>query len=237
MTKPIVTVLERKLLYKFLAGEAWWLISGSNSVCDIAPYNKHISQFSDNGITFFGAYGPKWITQRKYIVKSLMDDNSRQAVFTIWRESPPPSKDIPCTISIQFLLRDNVLHCIDNMRSSDIFLGYPYDVFNFSMLAACVALDLRVSNPREYGDIQLGSLFFNAGSRHAYHSNIEQLEQCINKTESFEYSALQLDEFADSSSLLSHLKLTADLCAKRMPPDGVTDRQFLREITAHVAQA
>tara|TARA_B100000003_G_C10935930_1_gene373240 strand:- start:25 stop:855 length:831 start_codon:yes stop_codon:yes gene_type:complete len=235
MRTPIVTVIERKLLYKFLAGEAWWLISGSNRVEDIAPYNKHISQFSDNGTTFFGAYGPKWIEQREYVVNALRDDNSRQAVFTIWRESPPKSKDIPCTVSIQFLLRNGVLHCIDNMRSSDVFLGYPYDIFNFAMLTACIALDLRVAEPDRFRDLQMGTLFFNAGSRHVYDSNIERLEECIAKPDAFAYEALDLDEFKDSSSLLSHLKLVADLCAKKACPDGILSHRFLREIVEHTA--
>jgi thymidylate synthase len=39
--------------------------------------------------------------QLDYVVEALVKDNdSRQAVLTIWRPSPAPSKDIPCTVSI-----------------------------------------------------------------------------------------------------------------------------------------
>jgi thymidylate synthase len=56
---------------------------------------KGITRFSDDGITFFGAYGPKIITQTSYIVNTLCNDqDSRQAVLSIWRENPKSSADI-----------------------------------------------------------------------------------------------------------------------------------------------
>lgn len=177
MSRPVITNEYRKLGYKFMAAEAAWIMNGDNRVSTIAPYSKHIPDFSDDGVRFFGAYGPKIVDQLPHIIKTLGEDNSsRQAVINIWRESPPPSKDIPCTVSVQWLIRDGQLHCIDFMRSSDLWLGHPYDVFNFSMLSAGIACELR----NKYGlDLTLGSLNLIAGSKHLYKRNWDAAEELV----------------------------------------------------------
>ena len=166
MTQPVMCIEERNLGYRFMAAEAAWILSGDNRVKTIAPYSKAISQFSDDKVTFFGAYGPKIRDQVRYVVAQLIKDpDTRQAVINIWRENPPITKDVPCTLSAQFLIRDNQLHVLDTMRSSDIWLGWPYDVFNFSMLARYVILYIRQLTGKRY---QLGNLYLTAGSAHLY---------------------------------------------------------------------
>lgn len=178
MNYPIVMVPGRALGYKFQAAEAAWILGGQNDVASIAPYAAHISKFSDDGIRFAGSYGPKIIEQLSYICKALADDqDTRQAVMTIWRERPAPSKDIPCTVSIQWFIRDNKLHCIDHMRSSDIWLGWPYDVFNFSMLSFIVRSILRDTYQIE---VDIGELRLIAGSQHLYESNLEAASALVN---------------------------------------------------------
>ncbi len=97
MARPVVSVRARKLSRKFLAAEALWILSGDNRVSTIAPYNSAIAKFSDDGVYFNGAYGPRVVDQLSYILDSLVNDHdSRQAVMTIWRSNPRPSKDVPC---------------------------------------------------------------------------------------------------------------------------------------------
>jgi hypothetical protein len=103
MHKPIVTVTARNLGYRFMFAEAWWILSGDNRVETIEPFSTNISQFSDNGKTFFGAYGPKIQMQLDGVVEKLAKDpNTRQAVINIWRDNPPETKDYPlypiCTV-------------------------------------------------------------------------------------------------------------------------------------------
>lgn len=165
MEDPVVTVKDRNLGYRFMAAEAAWILSGDNRVNTIKPYSAAIANFSDDGYFFHGAYGPQIIDQLHFVADTLNSDpDSRQAVLTIWRPNPRPSKDIPCTVSIQFLIRGNRLHVVDTMRSSDLWLGWPYDVFNFSMLARFV-ITLLKNKP------ELGTLILQAGSMHLYESN------------------------------------------------------------------
>lgn len=202
MTRPVLTVAGRKLGYRFMCAEAAWMLSGDNRVATIAPYSRTIASFSDDGQTFFGAYGPKIQAQLAYVVNELREDpESRRAVINIWRENPRKTRDYPCHLSCQFLIRDHILYVIATMRSSDIWLGVPYDMFNFSMLGAAVALDVG-------GGLELGLLINTAGSRHLYDTNRDQVDECLTVEgclPSFGYEPLDLGEFASSSDLIEHL--------------------------------
>ena len=174
---PVLVIPERKLNYKFMAAEAYWILSGDDKVKTIADYNPNIAQFSDDGERFFGAYGPKIISQFWYVLDALRRDKStRQAGLTIWRECPPKTKDVPCTISIFFMIRDGYLNAHVFMRSSDVWLGVPYDVFNFSMLVhyICAHLNLRWNFEVEPGD-----LYLTAASSHLYRENWDAALQCL----------------------------------------------------------
>lgn len=169
MSAPVLICPTRKLNYDFMCDEALWMLSGSNSVTDI-PY-AFLERFSDNGEIYSGAYGPHIVRQLPYVIRTLQnDEHSRQAVINIWQERPESSKDIPCTLSMQFIVRNGVLHMVVNMRSSDIFLGLPYDVFNFSMIGTYVAISL--------GHL-VGNLYWNAGSAHIYDRDMDKLVACL----------------------------------------------------------
>jgi len=177
MDDPIITLPERKLSYSFMFGEAAWMLEGRNDVESVSKYVDGVKRFSDDGVTFFGAYGPKIITQTSYVVDTLIKDNdSRQAVLNIWRENPRSSKDIPCTLSLQFFLReasdDLWLHTVATMRSNDAWLGTPYDTFNFSAISFWIALHLNRNGIK----CKVGSLNIQAGSRHIYETDFKKLD-------------------------------------------------------------
>lgn len=182
MRRPVITLPERKLSTKFLGGEAYWILSGDNRVETIAPYNKNIVNYSDDGKTFFGAYGPRIVSQLDYVVNKLKSDaDTRQAVLTIWRENPPETKDVPCTVAVHFMIRDHKLNCHVYMRSNDLWLGFPYDVFNFSMLSHLMCCRLNASAATNGDVVRPGMLYHTASSRHIYEQHFEQVEQLINQ--------------------------------------------------------
>lgn len=179
MRRPILRVPDRSLSYRFMAAEAYWILSGDDRVETIAPYNSRISEFSDDGERFFGAYGPKIQAQLPYIIEKLLADaDSRQAGLTIWRECPPQTKDVPCTVAIFFAIRSNKVNVHVFMRSSDVWLGVPYDVFNFSMLGHLVCGLLNEHRgPSEY--VSPGILFLTAASSHLYETNWDDAKLCL----------------------------------------------------------
>ena len=180
MQYPVIACAQRKLNLEFMIGEAHWVLSGANDTATPASYMAKFAEYSDNGIIMAGAYGPAVNRQLAYVVRTLMDDpHSRQAVISIWHERPEPSKDIPCTVSLQFFLRQGSLHCVANMRSSDAYLGLPYDIFTFSCIAAQVAHLLH----QQIGPdctIELGYLTWQVGSAHIYDRDVKAATKCVN---------------------------------------------------------
>lgn len=179
MRRPVLRVVDRSLSYRFMAAEAFWILTGDDRVETIAPYNSRIAEFSDDGERFFGAYGPKIRAQLPYIIEKLnADEDSRQAGLTIWRECPPNTKDVPCTVAIFFAIRGGKVNAHVFMRSSDVWLGVPYDVFNFSMLGHLVCGLLNEHrDPKSY--VSPGKLFLTAASSHLYEVNWDDAKLCL----------------------------------------------------------
>ena len=159
--------------YRFMVAEWLWIWFGCSDVKTIAQYNSQIAQFSDNGNTFDGAYGPRVRAQWPYIVESFKRDfTTRQAVISIFspRALEEQSKDVPCTLTIQFLMRFDAIHTIICMRSSDVWLGLPYDFFNFSMLGNILAGQLGA---------RVGSVTMHLGSSHLYERNLQVAKEVV----------------------------------------------------------
>lgn len=175
LNEPVLACAARKPSYRLMAGEALWILSGSNRLADVTPYNKRMVEFSDDGETLWGAYGPRYVEQKLHVVNALArDPSTRQAVLTPWRPNPPATKDVPCTISLNFLYRNSELHLVANMRSSDVWLGVPYDMFAFAMIAVDVLCAVRALNPGAFAEARLGAMVFNAASSHVYATNYDQ---------------------------------------------------------------
>lgn len=175
LTNPLNNIVSnplRKINKAFAAAELTWILQGRNDVEYLDQFNSKIKQFSDDGVTFFGAYGPKYVDQVDYIIQTLKRDPwSRQAVMTIWRENPPPTKDVPCTVMFHFLQRPlGVLNLIVYMRSQDCWLGLPYDLHNFTCIQIIVAYILN---------LRVGVFDLMQGSLHAYEQDMPKIRELI----------------------------------------------------------
>jgi thymidylate synthase len=73
--------------------------------------------------------------------------------------------DVPCTCTLQFLLRSDRLHMLTYMRSNDAFWGLPHDVFCFTMIQEILARELAV---------ELGTYKHMVGSLHLYNSHADE---------------------------------------------------------------
>lgn len=167
-TQNILKSNIRELPMRYAVGELLWYLSGSNSLDAIKKYSKAWENLSDDGETVNSAYGYRinekfGFNQWSYCVDKLREDkNSRQAVIHIKDADNKPTKDTPCTVSLQFLIRDNKLYLTTYMRSNDIWLGFPYDVFSFTCMQIIMAMELGV---------EVGEYTHIAGSLHLYTRN------------------------------------------------------------------
>lgn len=147
-------------------GKICWYLAKSNDVEFISYYIPRYEEFAD-GSEVFGGYGPRlfnWVgvNQLANVIEILKKNSvSRKAVVQLFDADDIVRKhaDVPCTCTLQFMIRTGRLHLLTNMRSNDAFLGLPHDVFAFTMLQEIVARTLSV---------ELGTYKHVVGSLHLY---------------------------------------------------------------------
>ncbi|MDZ4194141.1 thymidylate synthase [Ectopseudomonas hydrolytica] len=159
-------------------GELLWYLSGSNQLNQIQYYIQHYDQYSDDGKTIFGAYGPKLFGvngQFPSVIQALRERSStRKAVIQLFSSSDieAPHKDIPCTCTLQFLVRDGKLSLYTTMRSNDAYKGLPHDIFAFTMLQELTARKLA---------IPMGEYGHYVTSLHIYLDDLDRIERFQNE--------------------------------------------------------
>jgi thymidylate synthase len=127
---------------------------------------------SDDGRTVNSNYG--YCIKYKFdfnqwdeVVRELVTNpSSRRAVIHI--KSPydnTNSKDVNCTVCLQFFIRDNKLYLTTYMRSNDLWMGFPYDVFQFTCMQIVMAIELG---------LEIGTYTHIAGSLHLYERDVKK---------------------------------------------------------------
>jgi thymidylate synthase len=152
-------------------GELFWYLSKSDRLSFIEYYIAAYVDDSEDGQTIFGAYGPRIFDMRgNDQFRNVLDllrhkPHSRRAVIQLFNaeDIAKERKEIPCTSTLQFLIRDGKLDLIVTMRSNDAYLGLSHDVFCFTMVQELVARSLHV---------ELGTYTHFVGSLHLYDRNI-----------------------------------------------------------------
>ena len=160
--------------------ESLLIFCDDNHVKVAGYFNKNIAQFSDDGTTLYGSYGHRIATKMQGVLDKLKEDHdTRQALLTIHRvdDSIVKTKDPPCTITLQFTIRDEKLNMHVYMRSNDIVWGTPYDVFVFTTIQKVFANTLG---------IPVGKYYHTATSLHMYERDFEKCREYIGNCEPIE---------------------------------------------------
>ncbi len=150
-------------------GELCWYLAKNNDLGFIYYYLPAYKEYAD-GDYIYGGYGPRlfnWegIDQVAQIISLLKKKpDSRKAVIQLFdaKDIIEEHNDVPCTCTLQFLIRDHKLQMITYMRSNDVFIGLPQDVFCFTMMQEIIARSLS---------IELGYYKHSVGSIHLYDKN------------------------------------------------------------------
>ena len=188
----IPSVAGRKFGLTYLAAELLWYLSGNNETAWISKYSSFWKNISDDGVTANSAYGARLFKEHStiaqgrfvqwdYVVSELRKDpDSRRAVMHLRtpNDSIDAKLDVPCTLALQFFIRDNKLHQVVHMRSSDVIFGIAYDVPAFTMFQEILANEL---------DVDVGSYTHVSNSLHIYERHFEMAENIL-KTENIRKS-------------------------------------------------
>lgn len=164
---------KRKLSTKYAKAELEWYWSANNKCADIGTVAKKWLEITDDGETSNSAYGyilfKKYKNQLEEVIQLLKKDpDTRRAVLNI---SDPAidrinTKDMQCTIAVQFLVRNGSLDTTVYMRSNDIIYGFPYDYIFFMSLSRYICYRCG---------FKVGEYIHNATSLHLYDKDVEKL--------------------------------------------------------------
>ena len=179
-------VPHRKFSTTYVIAELLWYLSADDKTEWIANYSSFWNNISDDGETANSAYGARIFkphpriaggsfSQWDYIKNELkLDPDSRRAVVHIrspW-DSVEAKLDVPCTLSLQFFIREEKLHLVAHMRSSDLILGIAYDIPAFTMMQELMAYELGIG---------VGTYTHVSNSLHIYERHYEMVEDMLKK--------------------------------------------------------
>ncbi len=181
--------------------EFCWYLSGS---ADLDFIHFYIQDYPPKGATgaLEEAYGPRIIgtgefgrcfNQLERVINRLRDKHdTRRAVISILEPSDlePDRSEAPCTTALQFIRRRERLHMIAMMRSNDAYLGFPHDVFCFTMIQELVARSLG---------IRVGEYQHFATSLHLYENDVNSISDYLG--EGFQSPTFAMPRMPDGCQL------------------------------------
>ena len=190
---PLLTT--KKVFFRGVVEELLWFLRGSTDAKELQKKGIHIwdsnssREYLDsvglvnNEVGDLGPiYGHQWrcfngIDQIKYIIDELKkDNNSRRAVLSAWNPSQLNDMALPpCHMVYNFYKNSKGLSCLMTMRSSDLFLGLPFNIASTALLTILIAKILN---------IKANNISITACDSHIYEEHIDvvkiQLERSPN---------------------------------------------------------
>ena len=170
----------RKLSPIYGVAELLWYMHRTPNIDMISTYAPQYSDLIGGNSIAYGAYGPRFSYNKNDLFTKIINllqkqPETRQCVLSIFHPVDliagyNNQADIPCTLTWQFLIRNNKLHMVCSMRSNDVWLGMPYDVFVNTCIQRIFANTLQ---------IEVGTYTHHVGSLHLYTKYIKAAEEAV----------------------------------------------------------
>ena len=191
LTRGRIPLLQtKKINWRVPLDELLWFIRGEHSTRSL---NSHIwDEWADDG-ELGPIYGVQWrglgacqTDQLLEVVEGLRKDPySRRHVVSAWIPDDIPSMALPpCHTMFQFNMdMKRNLYCSLYMRSGDMFLGVPFNIFEYGVLTHMVA-KLVGAQARE-----LRAYVSNA---HIYKNHLNQVNEQLNRSYRYQFPTLTI---------------------------------------------
>lgn len=172
----------RRVHPKTAAAEVAWFLMATRDVTWLRKHAPIWDKFvEDDGVSIEAAYGYRWSKhfgrdQLALAVSALRKDHTdRRIVVSTWDPGldglgAPHQKNVPCPASFTLSLLDGELHSTMLVRSSDVFVGLPYDVMGHALLVSAIAKTLN----RRAGVVTVG-----LAHAHLYEPHWAMAERCL----------------------------------------------------------
>lgn len=193
---PLLTT--KKLHFKSIANELIWFLSGNTNIQwlnqnGVSIWNEWATEEGELG----PLYGKQWtawptkdgrsINQIDYVVTTLRTNpNSRRILFHGWNPEYLPDESLspqenarqgrmalpPCHLLYQFYVADGRLSSQLYIRSSDSFLGLPYNIASLALLTHMLA---------QQCDLVAHEIVVSIGDLHAYSNHMTQIQTQLDR--------------------------------------------------------
>ncbi len=193
---PLLTT--KKLHLKSIINELIWFLSGGTNTAwlkqnGVSIWDEWATEEGDLG-PLYGAQWTAWptrdggtINQIDYVVNCLRNNpDSRRILFHGWNveylpdESISPTDNVragrmalpPCHLLYQFYVAHGRLSAQLYIRSSDTFLGLPYNTASLAVLTMMLA---------QQCELVPGEIIITTGDSHIYSNHFEQVREQLSR--------------------------------------------------------
>ncbi|MEM8662071.1 MAG: thymidylate synthase [Pseudomonadota bacterium] len=193
---PLLTT--KKLHFKSIVNELIWFLNGDTNTRwlkenGVSIWDEWATESGDLG-PIYGAQWTAWptrdgegINQIDYVVDCLKrNPDSRRILFHAWNveylpdERLSPQENVlagkmalpPCHLLYQFYVAEGALSAQLMIRSSDSFLGLPYNTASLALLTMMLA---------QQCDLTPGEIIISTGDSHIYRNHLEQVQEQLSR--------------------------------------------------------
>jgi len=193
---PLLTT--KKLHLKSIVNELIWFLNGDTNTRwlkenGVSIWDEWATEEGDLG-PIYGAQWTAWptrdgntINQIDYVVDCLRNNpDSRRILFHGWNveylpdENVSPQENVragrmalpPCHLLYQFYVANNRLSAQLMIRSSDTFLGLPYNTASLALLTMMLA---------QQCDLEPGEIIISTGDTHIYSNHMAQVREQLSR--------------------------------------------------------
>lgn len=176
---PLLTT--KKVFFRGVVEELLWMLRGETNVRPLQQKGVHIwDEWADKNGDLGPVYGAQWrnwhgTDQIARLCDGLKNNHrSRRHLVSAWNEDEIQNMNLPpCHFAFQcYVSEDKKLSLQVYQRSADLFLGVPFNIASYALLAHILA------NHCGYG---LGRLIWTGGDCHIYHNHSNQVREQLSR--------------------------------------------------------
>lgn len=189
---PLITT--KRMGLKSILGELLWFISGSTNADELEQkYGCTIwREWKDENGELGEVYGHQWRTfggkksnglsltrsgfdQLKWLINEIKTNpTSRRLYVTSANPLSRYNQALDCCHNyFQVQIKNNKLNLYFQMRSNDLFLGAPYNIASYALLAIMLAIETGYD---------IGELVYFGVDVHLYSNHLEQVKEQLSRT-------------------------------------------------------
>ncbi|RLA54462.1 MAG: thymidylate synthase [Gammaproteobacteria bacterium] len=205
---PVLTT--KKLSLDAIIHDVLWMLSGSTNIKYLNDNGVHIwDPWADPSGDVGPVYGKQWrnwpkangdgdgIDQIAWVISEIRSNpDSRRLIVSAWNVAELDAMSIPpCPTLFQFNVTNGRLSCHLYQRSSDAFIGLPFNIAGFALLTEMVA---------HVCGLDVGVLTISFGDLHLYSNHLSLAEEQLTR------EAKELPQLSINSTREDILAITRD---------------------------